>query len=125
MRRELRDTINCHARRFMREGICETWDEAKMHADAFTRCNAKTRKGTPCQARGLGKGGRCRFHGGMSTGPKTPEGKARSIAAERAGYQRWRSGRMASAPPAVDTDAGRTLPPETTVRKQCGRHAKA
>jgi len=23
------------------------------------------------------KGGRCKFHGGMSTGPRTPEGKAR------------------------------------------------
>ena len=33
---------------------------------------------SPCQCKKLLKGGKCRFHGGMSTGPKTPEGKARS-----------------------------------------------
>jgi len=37
------------------------------------RCGAKTRKGTSCQAPGM-KNGRCRLHGGKSTGPKTPEG---------------------------------------------------
>jgi len=37
------------------------------------RCGAKTRRGTPCQAPAM-KNGRCRLHGGKSTGPKTPEG---------------------------------------------------
>jgi len=37
------------------------------------RCRAKTRKGTSCQAPAM-KNGRCRLHGGKSTGPKTPEG---------------------------------------------------
>jgi len=37
------------------------------------RCGAKTRKGTLCQAPAM-KNGRCRLHGGKSTGPKTPEG---------------------------------------------------
>ncbi len=37
------------------------------------RCGAKTRKDTPCQAPAM-KNGRCRLHGGKSTGPKTPEG---------------------------------------------------
>jgi hypothetical protein len=32
---------------------------------------------------------RCRFHGGRSTGPLTEDGKARSLAAMRAGRQRW------------------------------------
>jgi hypothetical protein len=41
-------------------------------------CGAKTRAGTPCKRRDLShKNGRCRLHGGMSTGPKTAEGKAR------------------------------------------------
>jgi uncharacterized protein YjcR len=31
------------------------------------RCGAKTRKGTPCKSPGM-KNGRCRMHGGMSTG---------------------------------------------------------
>jgi hypothetical protein len=34
------------------------------------RCGAKTRKGVPCQAQGLGRGGRCRNHGGMSVGSR-------------------------------------------------------
>jgi hypothetical protein len=32
---------------------------------------------------------RCRFHGGRSTGPLTEDGKARALAAMRAGRQRW------------------------------------
>lgn len=37
------------------------------------RCGAKTRRGTPCQCPAMANG-RCRLHGGLSTGPKTPEG---------------------------------------------------
>jgi hypothetical protein len=45
---------------------------------AHKRCGAYARKtGKPCQAPGIGRGGRCRLHGGLSTGPKTSEGKAR------------------------------------------------
>ena len=32
---------------------------------------------------------RCRMHGGLSTGPKTPEGKARVLAALVEGRRRW------------------------------------
>jgi hypothetical protein len=40
------------------------------------RCGAKTRAGGTCMVRvELGKA-RCRFHGGMSTGPKTAAGRA-------------------------------------------------
>lgn len=52
-------------------------------------CGAKNRRGLPCQCKLLLKGGKCKFHGGMSTGPKTPEGKARSLAALKEGYSRW------------------------------------
>ena len=37
------------------------------------RCGAKTRRGTSCRSPAM-KNGRCRMHGGASTGPKTPEG---------------------------------------------------
>ncbi len=37
------------------------------------RCGAKNRRGTPCQCPAM-PNGRCRLHGGLSTGPKTPEG---------------------------------------------------
>lgn len=33
-------------------------------------CGAKTRAGTPCKRRDLYLSGRCRLHGGLSTGPK-------------------------------------------------------
>ena len=45
------------------------------------RCLTKTRQGTPCQNPAIKGPGRCKLHGGKSTGPRTPEGKARSIAA--------------------------------------------
>ena len=40
------------------------------------RCGAKNRRGTPCQAPAM-RNGRCRLHGGKSTGPRTPEGLER------------------------------------------------
>jgi hypothetical protein len=42
-------------------------------------CRAKTRRGTPCRCLAL-PNGRCKYHGGLSTGPKTPEGQARALA---------------------------------------------
>ena len=58
-------------------------------ARAATRrvvCGAKTRKGTPCKHKSEPGKRRCKFHGGMSTGARTPEGlKAISEAQKR----RW------------------------------------
>lgn len=49
------------------------------------RCGAKARQNghKPCRQPAMANG-RCRFHGGKSTGPKTPEGKIRSA---RANYK--------------------------------------
>lgn len=41
-------------------------------------CGARTRRGTPCKRKDLYGSGRCPLHGGLSTGPRTPAGKARS-----------------------------------------------
>lgn len=41
-------------------------------------CGAKTRAGTPCKLTSIYDNGRCALHGGCSTGPTTPEGKARA-----------------------------------------------
>jgi len=38
------------------------------------RCEAMTRRGEPCQAP-AGVNGRCKLHGGKSTGARTPEGR--------------------------------------------------
>src|SRR5262249_35466798 len=51
------------------------------------RCCAKPRAGAPGIMRVVRAQGRCRFHGGLSTGPKAVEGRARIAEAQR---QRWR-----------------------------------
>ncbi len=43
---------------------------------ASPRCGARTRAGRACQAPAM-PNGRCRMHGGASTGPRTPEGLKR------------------------------------------------
>ena len=51
------------------------------------RCGAKTRCHTLCQSPAM-RNGRCRMHGGLSTGPRTPDGLERSRRA------RWIHGRF-------------------------------
>jgi hypothetical protein len=46
-------------------------------ATSAIRCGAKTRRGTPCQSPAIRERRRCRLHGGLSTGPKSPEGRER------------------------------------------------
>jgi hypothetical protein len=45
------------------------------------RCLAKTRAGGACQNPTIKGRSRCKLHGGRSTGPRTPEGRARVAAA--------------------------------------------
>jgi hypothetical protein len=49
---------------------------------AAPRCGARTRAGECCRQPAM-KNGRCRMHGGLSTGPRTAEGRARCAAARR------------------------------------------
>ena len=46
------------------------------------RCAARTRKGTACQRPGNKVNGRCKLHGGRSTGPRTAEGITRLAASK-------------------------------------------
>ena len=55
------------------------------------RCGAGCRDGSPCEAppvwdkrRNRPVNGRCRMHGGLSTGPKTPQGRWRITESNRA-----------------------------------------
>jgi len=55
------------------------------------RCGARCRDGSPCQAPAVWDrrldgpvNGRCRMHGGLSTGPKTEEGRQRIAESNRA-----------------------------------------
>lgn len=64
-------------------------------------CGARTRAGTPCKARVCQKPGgklstRCKLHGGKSTGPRTPEGRARIAESNRARAQARREAQAAS-----------------------------
>ena len=63
------------------------WRAALETANAAKRCGAKRRgsDGLLCQQPAMANG-RCRLHGGKSTGPRTPEGLKRSRRA------RWRHG---------------------------------
>ena len=59
--------------------------------NAAPRCGAKTRLGCPCKGPAMANG-KCRMHGGASTGPKTAEGRARIAATQRArGYPEIRA----------------------------------
>lgn len=54
-------------------------------------CGAKgKRSGMPCKGPAM-KNGRCRLHGGKSTGPRTPEGRMRSAMAN------WKHGERSQA----------------------------
>ena len=53
-------------------------------------CGAHARTtGQPCKAP-AGPNGRCKLHGGLSTGPTSVDGKARTLEALQAGLKRWR-----------------------------------
>jgi hypothetical protein len=52
------------------------------------RCHARTRAGGGCLVRVEPGKARCRFHGGLSTGPRTEEGRVRIAEAQR---RRWRA----------------------------------
>jgi hypothetical protein len=57
----------------------------------WSRCGARTRQGQPCRMAVvvLGKR-RCKFHGGLSTGPRTEAGRARIAAAQRRRWEKFR-----------------------------------
>ena len=62
------------------------WKAALEQARAARRCGARRRSdGCPCTQPAMANG-RCRFHGGKSTGPRTCEGLERSRKA------RWKHG---------------------------------
>jgi hypothetical protein len=42
-------------------------------------CGASKKDGKSCRSTTLRANGRCKFHGGASTGPRTPEGRARAL----------------------------------------------
>lgn len=67
----------------------ETERERKRLAKRRVICGAKTRKGQPCRNKSEPGRLRCKFHGGLSTGPKTIEGRKRIADAQRLRWMRF------------------------------------
>ena len=53
-------------------------------------CGATTRARHACKKKVIPGKTKCRYHGGLSTGPKTDAGKARIAAAQRLRWERFR-----------------------------------
>jgi transcriptional regulator with XRE-family HTH domain len=60
------------------------------------RCAAKTRTGRPCLRKAM-LNGRCRNHGGLSSGPKSDAGRQRIAEAQKQRWERWRRQRTLTA----------------------------
>ena len=74
-----------------------------MRRNGRLLCGAKTRAGGRCPVRAEPGRARCRFHGGKSTGPRTPAGRARIADAQR---ERWRVYRESVRPVNREDKAG-------------------
>lgn len=61
----------------------------RFNLQSLPYCGAKTRRGTKCKRRGNMRSGRCKLHGGQSTGPKTEEGKLISKTNAIKDYCEW------------------------------------
>ena len=92
----------------LRHGVIEPPDPPKSQYSSKTLpsppmpkclqppCGAKTRSGTPCRRRSFANG-RCRNHGGLSSGPKSSEGRQRIVEAQKRRWEHWRDGRSTTA----------------------------
>jgi hypothetical protein len=70
-------THGCYPRS-VRRPVLPAYPELPLSPDALV-CGGKSRRtGQPCESRAIYANGRCKWHGGLCTGPKTAAGKARS-----------------------------------------------
>jgi len=65
--------ITPHVMAFRKSAVAPDWRTTLPLAQSSPRCGARTRSGTPCRSPAM-PNGRCRIHGGTSTGPRTAEG---------------------------------------------------
>ncbi len=61
-----------------------------QHGKQRPTCGAKTRNDHPCRAKGEPGRKRCELHGGLSTGPRTQEGRNRISLAQQQRCAEWR-----------------------------------
>jgi len=86
-------------------------DAAERDVARTRRCDARCRDGHRCNAAGRGRGGRCRRHGGCSTGARSAEGRERALAALAAAGAARAAARGGPAAPA------RVEPPVARLRR--------
>lgn len=87
MRKRYRDANKAHAKQraaLLAQGV-PVWEVYRQLTPidwglfAELTCGAKgKRTGKPCALRTIYTNGRCKFHGGLSTGPTTVQGRAKS-----------------------------------------------
>ncbi len=83
---QLRKLWRCYCRAseayfaaYRANGYRDTGDKPEFPEELrHLQCGAKTRAGTPCKSKTIYSNGRCKLHGGLSTGPKTKKGKKQS-----------------------------------------------
>ena len=83
----------------MADGYTKRGVPADYAGDDPAFCNARTKSGRPCRALKLA-GGRCKWHGGLSTGPRTEAGKQKAalnrLKRLRADVRKWAEARSFS-----------------------------
>ena len=85
------------------------WRTTLPLAQSCPRCGARTRSGGACQSPAM-PNGRCRMHGGKSTGPRTAEGLERMRRAKtKHGLYSGETLRVMRAIRALQRDARRML----------------
>jgi hypothetical protein len=75
------------ARELVKIGIYRVRRDGRLR-NGLSGAHSRT-TGKSCQAPAMGNG-RCKLHGGLSTGARTPEGKERWRNAVREGWKQWR-----------------------------------
>ena len=74
--------------------IKSAWD--RLLYKLRNRCQARNRRGTRCGCQVIPGKRVCKFHGGMSTGPRTEEGKRRVAEGRRRYWERYRAAKVAA-----------------------------
>jgi hypothetical protein len=108
-----RDTVKLTSQR-------ATGERARLRELRNEPCGARTRAGHPCRRKGLGKGGRCSNHGGMSTGPRTPESRARVAALMKARWALSRASALHEAKSKIDKN--RNASSRAVARSPTAKH---
>jgi len=94
--------------------------DALAKANTAPRCGARSKRtGLPCRAAAM-PNGRCKLHGGKSTGPRTPEGLERSRRAN------WKHGYYSREAKAERSRCGqRSLPFANCAAWHCRRETRS